>query len=171
MLIIDESRIETKAPVASQFIETIHGLATIRAYGWASAFYRRNVGRVDVSQKPFYLLICVQRWLLLVLGLIVAALSVLLVGLAIPLRERLDPAFVGLAVIQIMTLSESLNDLVVQWTELETCLGAISRISRFTKETTSEELQSITDSVVGAGGGDWFPTGSIALENVSATYE
>lgn len=52
--------IEAKAPLYSQFIETLGGLATIRAFGWQHALQRRNHELLDTSQKPFYLLACIQ---------------------------------------------------------------------------------------------------------------
>jgi ABC-type multidrug transport system fused ATPase/permease subunit len=119
------------------------------------------------SQKPLYLLFCVQRWLLLVLSLIVAALEVLVMGLAIALRSSVSPGLVGLAIIQVTTLSEVMSDLIVQWTEMETSLGAVTRICRFIEETPRENY---TDGMTVLSN-EWPPNGSIAIDNVSASYE
>lgn len=48
--------LEEKAPVFSHFIETLSGLATIRAFGWGEAATSHNQKLVDNAQKPFYLL-------------------------------------------------------------------------------------------------------------------
>jgi ATP-binding cassette, subfamily C (CFTR/MRP), member 1 len=162
-----QPRIETKAPVISLFIDTIQGLTTIRSLGWSQAFAQRNLSLLDVSQKPLYLLYCVQRWLLLVLSLIVVALLALVMRVAIPLRKNGSAGLVGLAIVQVMTLSELLNDLITQWTEMEACLGAVTRISRFTMETPREGGSDETTSLFN----EWPSTGSIILENVSARYE
>ncbi|KAL9569400.1 hypothetical protein ACKAV7_006455 [Fusarium commune] len=74
--------LEEKAPLYTQFLETLSGLATIRAFGWNDAVIQANHTLVDRSQRPFYLLMIVQRWLVLVLDLTTAALALLLVGLA-----------------------------------------------------------------------------------------
>jgi len=153
--------------VVSLFIDTIQGLATIRAFGWSQAFDQRSLSLLDVSQKPLYLLFCIQRWLLLVLSLIVVALEALVMGLAIRLRTSVSAGLVGLAIVQVMTLSELMNDLIAQWTEMEACLGAVTRISRFTKETPREGRSDETKSLFD----EWPSSGYVTLENVSASYE
>lgn len=53
--------LEAKAPLYAQFSDTLSGLATIRAFGWQAGFKTENDRLLDNSQKPFYLLFCVQR--------------------------------------------------------------------------------------------------------------
>lgn len=157
--------IEMKAPIVSLFFDTIQGLTSIRAFGWAKAYIGKGVQVLDESQKPLYLLFCVQRWLLLVLSLIVAALQLLVIGAAIALRSSVSAGLVGLAIVQVATLTETLSDLIVQWTEVETSLGAVTRIFQFTQETP-QEMREGHD-----GTGSLPPHGPITLENISATYE
>ncbi|OIW30336.1 multidrug resistance-like protein [Coniochaeta ligniaria NRRL 30616] len=68
--------LEEKAPVYTQFLETLSGLA-------------HNHSLIDKSQRPFYLLLMVQQWLELVLNLVTAALALLLRGSLITLAETL----------------------------------------------------------------------------------
>ncbi|KAI4600498.1 hypothetical protein KJ359_000853 [Pestalotiopsis sp. 9143b] len=157
--------IEMKAPIVSLFFDTIHGLTTIRAFGWAKAYIGKGVQVLDESQKPLYLLFCVQRWLLLVLSLIVAALQLLVIGAAIALRSSVSAGLVGLAIVQVATLTETLSDLIVQWTEVETSLGAVTRIFQFTQETP-QEMREGRDDIRSLP-----PHGPITLENISATYD
>ena len=153
--------------MVSLFIDTIQGLTTIRTFGWSQAFARRGLSLLDVTQKPTYLLFCVQRWLLLVLSLVVVVLVVLVVGIAVPLRNNVSAGFVGLAIVQIMTLTELMNDLIAQWTEMEACLGAVTRISQFTKDTPREDA---ADDISPSSDG-WPSSGAITFEDVSARYE
>ncbi len=88
-------------------------------------------------------------------------------GLAIALRTSVSPGLVGLAIVQVTTFSEVMSDLIVQWTEMETCLGAVTRISRFTKETPREGPSGETTALFDG----WPLSGSVTLENVSASYE
>lgn len=156
-----------KAPIVSLFLDTIKGLTTIRAFGWSPAFDQRCISLLDASQKPLYLLFCIQRWLLLVLSLIVMAMELLVMGVAIALRTRVSPGLVGLAIIQVTTLSEVMSDLIVQWTEMETCLGAVTRISQFTKDTPQEDRLGETMALL-----DEPPSsGSVVLRDISASYE
>lgn len=145
----------------------MQGLTTIRAFGWSEAYVQQSFARLDPSQKPYYLLFCVQRWLLLVLALIVTGLEVLLAGLAIALRTRVSAGLVGLALIQVTTLTQGMSELVMQWTEMETSLGAVSRISRFMQDTPKEDHLDEGETAPG----EWPAEGSITFEDVDATYE
>ncbi|KAK8035547.1 multidrug resistance-associated protein [Apiospora rasikravindrae] len=162
--------IEMKAPIVSLFLDTIQGLTTIRAFGWSQAYIRKSLTLLDTSQKPIYLLFCIQRWLLLVLSLIVAALQILAVGIAIATKSNTNAGLVGLAIIQIATLTEALSMLIIQWTEVETTLGAVTRIFQFTQEMPRDDHRReaekgvITDPAFAS-------TGSIVFEDISATYD
>lgn len=69
---------------------------TLRAFGWSQAFEDRNIELLDASQKPFYLLFCIQQWLNLILDLLVAVLGMILMVLITKLRSDLSGGFVGL---------------------------------------------------------------------------
>lgn len=95
--------LEAKAPLCSNFIETLAGSATIRAFGWSADFKRRNKQLQDSSQAPYYLLQDTQNWLSLVLDLIVAGIISILVGLALFLRSNTDPGYLALALIGVVS--------------------------------------------------------------------
>ena len=73
------------------------------------------------------------------LNLIVAALTVILVGTAVALRSHVNPGLLGFALVMVMELGQTLSGLVQNWSQLETSLGAISRVQDFAKETPNEE--------------------------------
>ena len=100
--------LEAKSPLYSNFIESLSGLVTIRAFGWTEDLRARNMKLLDTSQKPFYLLYCIQRWLNLLLDLVVAGLTVVLMVLVVKLRGKIDPGFVGLALLNVMDLTRPL---------------------------------------------------------------
>lgn len=70
--------LEAKSPLYTIFTDTIDGLVTIRAFGWKTAFLEDSLDLLDLSQKPYYLLFCIQRWLKIMLDLFVAAIAVVL---------------------------------------------------------------------------------------------
>lgn len=45
----------------------------------------RNLDLLDISQKPYYLLFCIQRWLAFILDLMVMVLAVVLMILVVKL--------------------------------------------------------------------------------------
>ncbi|KAK9783102.1 putative Multidrug resistance-associated protein [Seiridium cardinale] len=159
--------IELKAPIVSLFLDTIHGITTIHAFQWGPAYIQKSFSLLDSSQKPYYLLFCVQRWLILVLALIVMGIEVVVIGLGIALRSQVSPGLVGLAIVQLSTLAKGLSELVMQWTEMETSLGAVSRTYRFTHETPREDHLGERAAALPE---EWPSAGGITFENVSATY-
>ncbi|KAM3435751.1 hypothetical protein NHJ13734_005395 [Beauveria thailandica] len=53
--------IEFKAPLFSLFVESIEGLASIRAYNWSHHYMQRSIDILNSSQKPYYLIWQVPR--------------------------------------------------------------------------------------------------------------
>ncbi|RKK95508.1 hypothetical protein BFJ68_g14723 [Fusarium oxysporum] len=158
--------LEEKAPLYTQFLETLSGLATIRAFGWNDAVIQANHTLVDRSQRPFYLLMIVQRWLVLVLDLTTAALALLLVGLAVRLRGEVDVGLTGVSLVQLISLSETVNMLIQFWTSIETSIGAVSRIKQFAEETGEENLPGETHQPPA----QWPDKGAIQIHNLTASY-
>ncbi|KAF9771912.1 hypothetical protein IL306_010421 [Fusarium sp. DS 682] len=158
--------LEEKAPLYTQFLETLSGLATIRAFRWKDAVIQANHSLVDRSQRPFYLLMIVQRWLVLVLDLTTAALALLLVGLAVRLRGEVDVGLTGVSLVQLISFSETINMLIQFWTSIETSIGAVARIKQFAEETGEENLPGETHEPPL----QWPDKGAIHINNLTASY-
>ncbi|TGO08777.1 hypothetical protein BTUL_0192g00110 [Botrytis tulipae] len=158
--------LEAKSPLYSHFIETLSGLTTIRAFGWTEKFREQNLAFLDTSQKPYYLLFCIQRWLGLVLDILVTALAVILMVLIVKLRTDISPGYVGLALLNVMTFNQSLTLIIKEWTLMETAVGAVSRLKSFAATTVSENLPSEVESVPE----NWPAFGAIEFKNVKASY-
>lgn len=158
--------LESKSPLYSHFIETLDGLSTIRALGWQILASDLQAKRLDRSQRPYYMLLSVQRWLNLVLDLIVTALAVIVVGLATQLRGSTSGGLLGIALNNILGVNKSLSDLVTYWTSLETSLGAIARVKSFSESTPSEDQPHVNHALSQA----WPETGEIQLSRVSVVH-
>ncbi|KAM7195580.1 P-loop containing nucleoside triphosphate hydrolase protein [Naviculisporaceae sp. PSN 640] len=160
--------LECKAPLFSHFISTSAGLITLRAFSWTAAAEKENVRLLDISQRPHYLLFCLQRWLTLVLDLTTAGMAVLLMGLAVWLRDTIDPGYLGVALVSVMNFGQLFSNLILYWTNLETSLQAVGRIKNYVDNAPREYTAH-------AGGEDetpssWPSRGSIIISNVSASY-
>lgn len=138
--------IEARSPIYSHFLETLEGVVTIRAFGWEEEAKKQHSRLLDTAQSPYYLLSCIQRWLKLVLDLIVAALAVLVVGLAVSQNGTTSAGLLGVALTNVLGFSQSLTRLVTEWTTLETSLGAVSRVRSFAA-TTEHEASSETSTI------------------------
>ena len=159
--------LEAKSPLYSLFTEALAGLTTVRAFGWQRCLEEKNRQMLDLSQKPFYLLFAVQRWLQLVLDLLVAAVAVILMILVLELRGVLSGAYVGIALLNVVYFSQYLKLLLQYWTMLETHIGAVARIKNFTSATTGEDSPTENKQPPSL----WPSQGAIQFENVSASYD
>ena len=158
--------LETKSPLYTHFTETLEGLPTIRAFGWQEGFERKNTKLLDLSQRPFYLLYCIQRWLNLVLDLMVAALAVILITFAVQLRDTTSGAAIGVALVNILGFSQSLSVLIDRYTTLETSLGAIARIKDFQETIAQEHLPQERESPPD----QWPSCGAVEFSGINASY-
>lgn len=158
--------LECKSPLYTHFTETIEGLSTIRAFGWEEHFLRENVELLDKSQRPHYLMYCIQRWFNLVLLLLVGLTAVIVVALATSLTSTTTGGRLGVSLSSIVNFNFSLGMFMMFWTQMETSLGAIARLKSFEKETVSEHKEEETFVPSHA----WPTFGAIEFRNVSAAY-
>lgn len=158
--------LEEKSPLYSHFLEGINGLVTIRAFGWQKTCEDELLRLLDRSQRPYYLMYCIQRWLTLVLDLIVAAEAVLVVGLALGLRSATSAGLLGVSLNSILSFNKNVKNLIEGWTELETSLGSIARVRSFEQDVTPEAKQG-EDHEPPA---EWPQSGEIEFRNVSAYH-
>lgn len=160
--------IEAKAPIYTHLAECSEGIEHIRAFQWEQQYLSKGLDLLDQSQKPFYFRFCMQRWLGLVLNLIVAATGVFLVALAL-YQGSTTQAALGLGLLKVMQIGPDLINLFEKWINLETSLGALTRIRSFEKEAPREGTEAGRDGNLSVPG-DWPQRGHIQVNNVTANY-
>jgi ABC-type multidrug transport system fused ATPase/permease subunit len=145
--------LEAKSPLYTHFTESLAGGVTIRAFGWVSYFIEENSLRLDISQQPCYLMFCIQRWLNLVLDLIVSGIAVVVVALAVMVPKGSSAGSIALSMFALVNFSLELTGLISVWTRLETSLGAIARLKSFLETTPCErDVTGATPLVYRMGG-------------------
>ncbi|KAJ5794165.1 hypothetical protein N7457_000764 [Penicillium paradoxum] len=159
--------IEAKAPLYSHFTDCLQGLVTLRAFGWQHDMEKKNIALLDHSQRPFYFMFAIQRWLTLSLDMVVAGIAVLLIVLVVVLRgTSLSAGSVGVALLNVIQFSQSIKLLVTFWTNLETHIGSIQRIKDFTTTVQSEDKPGEDQDVPP----NWPSNGAVSFHAVSAAY-
>jgi ATP-binding cassette subfamily C (CFTR/MRP) protein 1 len=123
-----------------------------------------NSRLLDTSQRPTYLLAMVQRWLLFTLQLLVAVLAISVVTLATQLRS--NTGLTGASLITLMTFGDILNYIISWYTQIETSIGAVSRLKKFSEQVKSERTNG--EDFIPPNG--WPLCGSIHIKGVSASY-
>ncbi|KAF2804997.1 uncharacterized protein BDZ99DRAFT_397241 [Mytilinidion resinicola] len=157
--------LEAKSPLYTHFLDTVKGITTLRAFGFLPDDVQKNARLIDTSQRPAYLLLMIQEWLNLVLGLVVMLIAVVLVTLSVRLHSK--SGFAGAALYSLISLGENLTGMVLQYTRLETSIGAIARLKTF-NETVKPEDRDEEDIVPPE---QWPHAGVVELKGVSAAYD
>ncbi|KAH0285505.1 putative multidrug resistance protein, partial [Aureobasidium sp. EXF-3399] len=168
--------LQAKAPLYSQFTDALGGLATIRSFQWMDKLQTENEILLDVSQRPYYLMYCIQRWLTCVLELMVAGLAVTVVGLAVAYRNTSNASAFATSMVSLITLGATLETVVTEYTQLETSIGSVARIKTFVETTPQEDriLEDINASnLMDRQSIEMHPLASqnvVEFRNVSASY-
>ena len=144
----------------------IEGIATIRAFNWQRSFVADNVRKLDIAQTPHYNMQCIQRWLNLVLDLLVGTLAIMFISLAVGLKGTTSGGQVGIALNVIIAANTSLLRLVESWTQMETSLGAISRLKNFERDVLPEDKPGEDQEPPER----WPAKGAIEFQGMSAAY-
>ncbi|KAF7943713.1 uncharacterized protein EAE97_005783 [Botrytis byssoidea] len=158
--------LEARAGVFSSFLESVEGLETIRSFGWSNTIIQDNIISLDNAQRPEFLLLCLQRWLNVVLDLLAAAVATSVIAIAIAYRDRVSGAQVGIALNIMLVANTTLIKLVESWTALEISLGAIARLRTLEKMTPFEG--GMTWNLEPAE--SWPSRGDIEFKNITASY-
>ncbi|KAE8328221.1 P-loop containing nucleoside triphosphate hydrolase protein [Aspergillus sergii] len=109
--------LECRSPLCSHFVDVLDGLPTIRAFGWQVASTEVLIQHLDQSQKPYYMLLCAQRWLNLVLDIVVMALATIVVALAVGVHESTNAGLLGVALNHILGFNQLLSFFITSWPE------------------------------------------------------
>lgn len=158
--------LEAHTPLYTEFLEISSGLRHIRAFGWEEEFLKESYKLIDTSQKPFYMLYSVQRWLGFVLDCMSGVLAIGLVVIGIRMPQSTSQAGLGLAFMQIIAIGPTLDAFINAWTRLETSLGSLLRIHLFNNETPVEPRDTLTKLPR-----EWPQEGKIEFEDVTARYK
>ncbi|KAI2990210.1 hypothetical protein CBS147343_5175 [Aspergillus niger] len=157
--------LDSRSQLYTNFLDTTRGVTTIRAFGWQEKFATDNIQALDMSQKPYYLLLCLQCWLKVVLDCIMAIIAIGLITLTVVYRNSTG-ADIGLALNLMIGANTTLLRLIQNWTSLETSLGAVSRLKDVQERVRSE------DDARGAiePGPRWPSGGELRMQHVTVSY-
>jgi ABC-type multidrug transport system fused ATPase/permease subunit len=158
--------IEAKAPIIKQITETIDGLAVVRAFGWQEQHRLVANTSLELSQRPFYLLMVAQIWLGLALDFLMAGVAVVLMGIGVAKLGHVSAGDMGIALTSTINIGIWMKTLIKFWMNLETSLGAVTRLKDFEQMLKPEDLPG-ERSIMPVG---WPLRGDIEFKDVTASY-
>ncbi|KIH92059.1 hypothetical protein SPBR_02260 [Sporothrix brasiliensis 5110] len=91
-------------------------------------------------------------------------MAVIVIGLAVGLRSQISPGLLGVALTSVMGIGMTLSMLIQMWTQLETSLGAITRVNEFANDTPRE------DDGPDMPPPQWPSRGAISVQHLEAKY-
>ncbi|EWY89932.1 hypothetical protein FOYG_07576 [Fusarium oxysporum NRRL 32931] len=160
-------QLESQSAVYSSFLESIEGVVSIRSFGWVKQAENSNMACLDKSQKPAYILHCLQLWLNIVLDLVIAAMAVILITLAVFLEGSTTAGQIGMSLNIVLVANSTLLALVTSWTNLEISLGAISRLKTLEADVEGEEQPSLGTIVPDT----WPSRGAVEVRELTVFYD
>ncbi|KAF6516220.1 hypothetical protein HZS61_003423 [Fusarium oxysporum f. sp. conglutinans] len=160
-------QLESQSAVYSSFLESIEGVVSIRSFGWVKQAENSNMACLDKSQKPAYILLCLQLWLNIVLDLVIAAMAVILITSAVFLEGSTTAGQIGMSLNIVLVANSTLLALVTSWTNLEISLGAISRLKTLEADVEGEEQPSLGTIVPDT----WPSRGAVEVRELTVFYD
>ncbi|KAJ5298092.1 hypothetical protein N7508_008341 [Penicillium antarcticum] len=158
--------IEAKAPILKHTIETIDGLATVRAFCWQDQHRKAANASLELSQRPFYLLMVAQIWLGLALDFVMTGVAMVLMGIGVAKLGHVSAGDMGLALTSTINIGIWMKTLIKFWMNLETSLGAVTRLKEFDQRLKPEDLPC-ERYIMPVG---WPLQGNIQFKHVTASY-
>lgn len=119
------------------------------------------------SQKPYYLLFCIQQWLNVVMDLFITGIAMVLVSFAVEFTSTTSHGAIGLSMVTLIGFNNSLSRVISSWTNMETSLGAIARLRDFIWDTPQEAAASQSSEPPKL----WPLTGAIKINGLTSTYQ
>lgn len=157
--------LEYKTPLYTHFAETASGLRHIRALGREADNFERSLELLDVSQKPFYAMSAIQRWLSFYLDMFSCTIGTTVTAFALKFSHTTSAPALGLSFLNLVWFGLALGYFIQAWVGLETSVGALSRLREFLDHTPVEPRVAAKDLPP-----HWPENGSLAFKNVTARY-
>ncbi|KAH9499530.1 Multidrug resistance-associated protein 1 [Bulinus truncatus] len=155
----------TKSPIYSHFSETLKGACVIRAFNAVDRFILESQHKVDVNNAYFYAFTSASRWLrirLELLGNIIVTSAALLAVMT----DGLTGSLVGLSISYALQITNALNELVQNSTQLESNIVSVERIVEYSN-LPQEPAWIIPFQPLTA---DWPKCGEIIFQSFSCRH-
>jgi len=117
-----------RSPIYAHFSETLSGVSTIRAYDLTDRFISENEKRLNESQKAYYPSIASNRWLATRLEFIGNTVVLMAGVFAVMEHDTVNAGQVGLSITYALSITQTLNWMVRQSSEIETNIVSVERI-------------------------------------------
>ncbi|CAG8585068.1 24520_t:CDS:2, partial [Racocetra persica] len=156
-----------RSSLYAHFSETLTGLPTIRAYREQERFLRSNEKFLDIENRAYFLIFCVQRWLSLRLEGIANVLILFASLFSVIFRFGVLPSITGLVLSYALQVTGTFNWCVRQIAEVEANMNSVERLVHY-----SDNLEIEADNIIPdhRPPPEWPSRGEIHIKNLEIKY-
>jgi ATP-binding cassette subfamily C (CFTR/MRP) protein 1 len=129
----------SKSPIYSQFSETLAGTVYVRVYRAETRFIASLSQRIDKNLRAYYANLATNRWLGVRLEFLGNIAIVFTAIIALFQRQHLSPALFGLALAYVMNVTEWLNNIVRQISDVENRMNNAERVLFYVNQPREAE--------------------------------
>lgn len=158
--------LDEKALLYTFFTETANGSRHIQAFGWREQNLANGYRLLDNSQQPYYLTLCIQKWLCLILGLLVASVVFILVSVVVWTTHGSSGSAIGISFLAAMELQRLSIAALEVWVGSQPAVAALARLETFKKTTPREKRPTEPANLEQ----DWPFSGVVEMTGVSSRY-
>ncbi|MEE6499452.1 hypothetical protein FKM82_003458 [Ascaphus truei] len=160
----------TQLPLLSHFSETVEGLTTIRAFRYEARFRQKLLEHTDSNNIASLFLTAANRWLEVRMEYIGACVVLVaaVASIANSLYNGLTSGLVGLGLTYALMVSNYLNWMVRNLSDMEIQLGAVKRINGLLKTEPENYKGLLSPSQIPQ---NWPENGEIQIQNLSVRYD
>ncbi|OGM41096.1 putative ABC multidrug transporter [Aspergillus bombycis] len=156
-----------RSVVFARFNEAITGVACIRAYSMES-YFRQSIGQaIDSANAAYFLIFANQRWLSVRLDLVCNTLLLVTGVLVVTSRFDVSPSISGLILSYMLSISQTLQFSIRQYTEFEQHFNSAERLHYYGNCLEEEKKAALHPVEVS---NTWPEKGLIVFENVQMRY-
>lgn len=127
----------------------------------------RNTERLEHSQRSLYTVLCLKRWLNLILYLMESGFAVAVTAIATHLPDLASGIGVGITLNIMLETSAALRQLVDSWTTVEMSLGTVERLRDIGIHNPTED--DPCDMIVPLP--SWPSNGRLEVSNLTVSYQ
>lgn len=160
------AELNSKKKLFTAIVETASGVEYIRSSDSRAVGVEKTLALLDASQKPFYYMTCLGRWLLFVMMLFTALIATILVSIAVTWTETTDAPSLGLALLGVIAFGISAERLIVRGDALDISIGSTARLKALIEDIPAEE----DDCHLTHPPYYWPRSGRIEIKSLSARY-
>jgi ATP-binding cassette, subfamily C (CFTR/MRP), member 1 len=178
----------SKTPMYAAFTTTLSGLVTIRAFQSEHYFKQLSMHHLDRAQAPMYYRYAGIRFLYVSvrlsslsdsdgsfffprrtsLNLLTALIAIAVAALAVGLRGSTSGGYLGVALSQLVSLAQSLINLLLAYTRVENGIVSVERV--FELDVQKEGGDSSGETEPRGLGPNWPERGHVEFRGVSLRY-